>query len=269
MDFEQHLYAIGEVANITGVKPITLRAWQRRYNLLQPQRTDKGHRLYTLDDINQIKKVQSWLAKGVSIGKVKHLLTDNTLTTESMESQQLSEVSRLLESLVTADGRRVEKIIEMVLKEYPVDVVEQRFIIPVLQAIDLVKAGKGLLQLSLFRTSLIKQVSWAVKAHDKLANKKKHLFVNLDQTGDPVAWIRFLGRLEEGDKVILCDGLEDLSALCNHEISQRYLSLELFCQGSLTEKQLGIIASQLSHFYQDIRLSAMIHHQMENLEKNV
>ena len=43
---EEKLYAIRDVSDLTGVKPVTLRAWQRRYNLIQPQRTEKGHRLY-------------------------------------------------------------------------------------------------------------------------------------------------------------------------------------------------------------------------------
>ncbi|MCG6506952.1 MerR family transcriptional regulator, partial [Vibrio parahaemolyticus] len=50
MACEEKLYAIREVSEITGVKPVTLRAWQRRYNLVQPQRTAKGHRLYTDHD---------------------------------------------------------------------------------------------------------------------------------------------------------------------------------------------------------------------------
>ncbi|MCB1806061.1 MAG: MerR family DNA-binding transcriptional regulator, partial [Candidatus Competibacteraceae bacterium] len=35
---------IRTVASLTGVNPVTLRAWERRYNLLRPTRTAKGHR---------------------------------------------------------------------------------------------------------------------------------------------------------------------------------------------------------------------------------
>lgn len=34
-------YAIGEVSEITGVNSVTLRAWQRRYGLIVPQRTQR------------------------------------------------------------------------------------------------------------------------------------------------------------------------------------------------------------------------------------
>ncbi|EBQ2874974.1 MerR family DNA-binding transcriptional regulator, partial [Salmonella enterica subsp. enterica serovar Montevideo] len=46
-------YSIGEFARLCGINAATLRAWQRRYGLLKPQRTDGGHRLYSDDDIRQ------------------------------------------------------------------------------------------------------------------------------------------------------------------------------------------------------------------------
>merc|ERR1712173_12838 len=97
MDCEKKLYAIREVSEITGVKPVTLRAWQRRYNLIKPMRTEKGHRLYREEDIALIQSVQAWLDKGVSIGKVKALLDADVLNegTDLPVSEQLDEVASL------------------------------------------------------------------------------------------------------------------------------------------------------------------------------
>ena len=41
----EELFPIREVARLTGVNPVTLRAWERRYGLIQPTRTESGHRL--------------------------------------------------------------------------------------------------------------------------------------------------------------------------------------------------------------------------------
>ena len=60
------LLPIREIARLTGVNPVTLRAWERRYGLLKPTRTPKGHRLYSHDDVALIQEVQSWLARGVA-----------------------------------------------------------------------------------------------------------------------------------------------------------------------------------------------------------
>ncbi|MBF4212988.1 MerR family DNA-binding transcriptional regulator, partial [Pseudomonas donghuensis] len=40
----EELFPIREVARLTGVNPVTLRAWERRYGLIQPTRTESGHR---------------------------------------------------------------------------------------------------------------------------------------------------------------------------------------------------------------------------------
>ena len=79
----EDLFPIREVARLTGVNPVTLRAWERRYGLLIPQRTSKGHRLYSRADIDRVKEIQLWLGRGLAISKVKALLASQTL--ESLE----------------------------------------------------------------------------------------------------------------------------------------------------------------------------------------
>ena len=63
------LYPIRTVSSLTGVNAITLRAWERRYGLIKPDRTPKGHRVYTKHDINLIHRVVALLESGVSIGQ--------------------------------------------------------------------------------------------------------------------------------------------------------------------------------------------------------
>lgn len=71
------LYTIGEVAQLCDINPVTLRAWQRRYGLLKPQRTDGGHRLFNEYEIDRIREIKRWIESGVQVGKVKTLLMDN------------------------------------------------------------------------------------------------------------------------------------------------------------------------------------------------
>ncbi|MFQ6372226.1 MerR family transcriptional regulator [Shewanella sp. YIC-542] len=74
IDHDRPYLAIGEVAKRTGVNPITLRAWQRRFGLVIPARTPKGHRLYSERQLQQIREILQWLERGVAISKVKPLL---------------------------------------------------------------------------------------------------------------------------------------------------------------------------------------------------
>ncbi|WP_416885617.1 MerR family transcriptional regulator [Marinospirillum sp.] len=68
------LYPIREVSRLTQVNTVTLRAWERRYGLIQPQRTPKGHRLYSVEDIERVHRILEWLDKGVSVSQVGELL---------------------------------------------------------------------------------------------------------------------------------------------------------------------------------------------------
>ena len=64
------LYPIRTVSRLTGVPPVTLRAWERRYRLLTPTRTEKGHRLYTEADIERVRQVLALMDRGVGVGQV-------------------------------------------------------------------------------------------------------------------------------------------------------------------------------------------------------
>ncbi|MGM3184611.1 MerR family transcriptional regulator [Dickeya oryzae] len=67
-------YSIGEFARLCGINATTLRAWQSRYGLLKPLRTEGGHRLYSDADVQQALKILDWVKKGVPVSQVKPLL---------------------------------------------------------------------------------------------------------------------------------------------------------------------------------------------------
>ena len=52
---EEKTYTIVEAADVVGVSTATLRAWERRYGLLAPQRTAGGHRRYTENDVDRLR----------------------------------------------------------------------------------------------------------------------------------------------------------------------------------------------------------------------
>ncbi|MCA9932419.1 MAG: cobalamin B12-binding domain-containing protein [Ardenticatenaceae bacterium] len=58
----------------TGIKPDTLRAWERRYGLPDPQRTDGGHRLYSEYDIALVKWLMGRQVEGMSISRAVKML---------------------------------------------------------------------------------------------------------------------------------------------------------------------------------------------------
>lgn len=71
-------YSLGAVLRETNMKPDTLRAWERRYNLPQPIRSEGGHRLYTQRDIETIKWLLQQQEDGVRIGQAVKLWQSKT-----------------------------------------------------------------------------------------------------------------------------------------------------------------------------------------------
>jgi len=67
---DEPFYTIKIVQARTGIKPVTLRAWERRYNLLSPMRMPNGYRLYSERDIQLLLWVQRKLDSGKSISEV-------------------------------------------------------------------------------------------------------------------------------------------------------------------------------------------------------
>lgn len=62
-------YNLKVVLQLTGIKADTLRAWERRYGLPQPQRTSGGHRLYSQYDIEMIKWLIARQDEGMRINR--------------------------------------------------------------------------------------------------------------------------------------------------------------------------------------------------------
>lgn len=83
---EDGLFPIRAVSNITGVNPITLRAWERRYNLIRPTRTATGHRLYSAADIQEIKRILALSAQGVGFTQIAQILARESRSTANYQA---------------------------------------------------------------------------------------------------------------------------------------------------------------------------------------
>lgn len=67
------LYKIKTVSERSGFSATLLRAWERRYGFLEPERQPSGHRLYTENDLRILRSVKVLLGRGQSIGEVAAL----------------------------------------------------------------------------------------------------------------------------------------------------------------------------------------------------
>ncbi|APX95089.1 helix-turn-helix-type transcriptional regulator [Halomonas sp. 1513] len=132
------LYPIREVSRLTGVNSVTLRAWERRYALICPQRTPKGHRLYARDDIQRIESILQWLNRGVPVSQVRELL-DQPSTVEAPEpaaGDWPSQRQQLIAAVESLDLVRLDSLYNQCMALYPVSTCLSELFKPVVEALE-------------------------------------------------------------------------------------------------------------------------------------
>jgi DNA-binding transcriptional MerR regulator/methylmalonyl-CoA mutase cobalamin-binding subunit len=129
------LFPISTVSKLTGINSITLRAWERRYDLVNPVRTDSGHRLYTQDDIDLINRVVGLLEKGMRIGQVKDELIsrEGRRGTPGAEQGPWSDFQgRMTAAIIRFDEDSLELTYNEALSLYSVNEVTGKLLTPLL-----------------------------------------------------------------------------------------------------------------------------------------
>ena len=88
------LYAIGTVARLTGLKPDTLRVWERRYGLGASHKSSSGRRQYSQADLEHLLLVADLVGSGVRIGEIAsasrktlEILLQHRASYEQLQSQ--------------------------------------------------------------------------------------------------------------------------------------------------------------------------------------
>ncbi len=129
---------IRDVAEKTGVNPVTLRAWERRYGLLTPLRTPKGHRLYRQEDVERVIQIQQWLNRGVAVSQVKSLLEDAQSPTQAQsESSDCATdwqptLNEACSALLQGQMSRFDQTVNQIGAIYPVSLLVRFFWLPLL-----------------------------------------------------------------------------------------------------------------------------------------
>lgn len=133
-DSSEEQLPIGVIASVTGVNAVTLRAWERRYGLIKPLRTAKGHRLYTRRHIEQIRRALMLVERGVPISRVRKLLDAETVETPLTISGTgwSTYVDRMSAAIASFDELELDRIYEEALSIHSIDRVTRQLLLPLL-----------------------------------------------------------------------------------------------------------------------------------------
>ena len=121
-------YTIQMASKISGVGVHTIRAWEKRYKALEPERDASGHRTYSKTDVEKLMLLSELCLLGYTISKVAGLsipelktqLIDLGKTEESLEVNDFNLVN---DTKLTADPAQSLPILNFALKNYKLDVI--------------------------------------------------------------------------------------------------------------------------------------------------
>jgi DNA-binding transcriptional MerR regulator len=78
------IYSIGAVARMLGLSQPTIRSWEDRYGLIRAERSDAGRRLYTRDQLEQLRFVKERIDEGLSAADAHRLLAERQAGAQSI-----------------------------------------------------------------------------------------------------------------------------------------------------------------------------------------
>lgn len=157
------LYNIKAVVQATDISPSTLRAWERRYNVCNPSRSDSGYRLYSDRDVAVIRWLKTQVDAGMAISQAVAWMDSITekaeepdgvflpmrngqaVSTQAVHSASVPAASQpmdftnlqnsLLESLLHYEDEQAESVLTEAFARYPVEQVGEQLLTPVLTEI--------------------------------------------------------------------------------------------------------------------------------------
>jgi DNA-binding transcriptional MerR regulator len=123
---------IGEFARRVGVSPELLRAWERRYGLLQPIRSEGGFRLYTDDDAERVSRMKAALDEGLSAAEAARRTLAQARPTEALLDD---ERERLVAAAQAYDEAAVQAVLDRALAGFALETVLAELVLPALRQI--------------------------------------------------------------------------------------------------------------------------------------
>ncbi|MFT7299665.1 MAG: DNA-binding transcriptional MerR regulator [Porticoccus sp.] len=192
-----NLFPIRDLSARTQVNTVTLRAWERRYGLLAPQRTLKGHRLYSDHDVATIEKILALVSRGVPLGKVKLLLeTDISAVSEGNGTENWqSSIAELIAVIELFSVSKVESLIQQLFANYPAPICRERLMEPVFA--ELVQREDNGAALGFAESELVRYALTRLSA--KVSKKKRSHSVTLIAGNQAPIWRLALMALELTD----------------------------------------------------------------------
>lgn len=131
MTLEQGKYNMKAVSKLLGIQPGTLRAWERRYKMIAPERNESGHRLYTEKHITILRWLIKKVDEGFTISQAVSLLEESEANKNVVDDAQTEKLDftfheinhNLLQALINFEEDRALKVLDYAFSLFSVEFV--------------------------------------------------------------------------------------------------------------------------------------------------
>ena len=240
---QDKLIPIRQLSEQTQVNTVTLRAWERRYGLLIPQRTPKGHRLYSEADVTKVRDILAFIAKGVPVSKVKALLSSDNTHPKPSNNDWHQLIEKIESTLSNGSLTQIKQSLQDLFLNYPLALIRSQILEPVIQKLeaDALKVA----EMMLLHSAL---VDYAVlRLNAKKAKKQKQVSLLICAERSPM-WKLALAAIELSDaniNVVLINQPCDINTWIS--LALRYQDFEciVFQEGVWRERETQHIQQAL------------------------
>ena len=155
-------YSIADLEKLSGIKSHTIRIWEKRYNIVSPERTDTNIRAYNDDQLKKILNISFLINNGLKISKIASLSLDElstkvislTSSTDSFEAQ----INDFVICSLQFDEPLFDKTYNSLRKNHSLSYIYENIFIPTLRRIGaLWSSGELFPAQEHFLSNLIKQ----------------------------------------------------------------------------------------------------------------
>lgn len=116
------IYSIGAVCRMLGVSQSAIRGWEDRYGLIVAERSEGGRRLYTRDQLEQLRFIKERVDEGLSAADAHRLLAERESTAQSPSERPVADRSARLLILLAERDRYAAELNDFFLRTEGYDV---------------------------------------------------------------------------------------------------------------------------------------------------
>jgi DNA-binding transcriptional MerR regulator len=131
-------YKIKDLENLTGIKSHTIRIWEKRYNILDPNRTDTQIRTYSDDELTHLLTVSMLNRNGIKISKIAKLSQqdmNNLLWDIKVNKEPEYSMDKLIMALISLDENLFNKTLQNLIDTEGLESTFTQHLIPFLDRI--------------------------------------------------------------------------------------------------------------------------------------